>query len=105
QPRPQRGQGGARPGPAHRLTKPGARWRATVRGDKLPDDVVLVQRRGAVGVLLMNRTRQLNALSEELMSALGVAAEALDRGDAIGALVITGGPDVFAAGADLKQMA
>ena len=71
----------------------------------MPDEVVLVQRRGAVGVLLMNRTRQLNALSEELMSALGDAAEALDCDDAIGALVITGGPEVFAAGADLKQMA
>src|SRR4051794_16073966 len=69
------------------------------------DDIVLVTRRGAVGVLTMNRAKQLNALSEELMTALSGAAETLDQDDGIGAIVITGGPDVFAAGADLKQMA
>ncbi len=71
----------------------------------MSEELVQVERRGAVGVITMNRARQLNALSEELMSAVGDAAETLDRDEAIGALVLTGGPEVFAAGADLKQMA
>ncbi len=71
----------------------------------MSDDVVLVERRGAVGVITLNRPRQLNALSEEVMSAVGDAAEALERDAEIAAIVLTGGPDVFAAGADLKQMA
>lgn len=71
----------------------------------MPDDPVLVERRSAVGIITMNRPRQLNALSDELMSAVAEAAEGLDRDEEVGALVLTGGQDVFAAGADLKQMA
>ena len=42
----------------------------------MSDEIVLVERRGAVGVITMNRPKQLNALSDELMAALG---DALDR--------------------------
>ncbi len=71
----------------------------------MTDALVLVERRGAVGVIVMNRARQLNALSEELMLAVGDAAESLDRDPQVRALVLSGGSEVFAAGADLKQMA
>jgi len=71
----------------------------------MADELVQTDRRGAVGVVRMNRARQLNALSEELMEAVASAAEAFERDAEIGALVLTGGTEVFAAGADLKQMA
>src|SRR5436305_4405491 len=66
---------------------------------------VLSKRRGSVGVVTLNRPRQLNALSAELMSALVDAVGALAADREVGALVVTGGTEVFAAGADLKQMA
>ena len=71
----------------------------------MAEDLVLVERRGAVGIITMNRPRQLNALSDELMGAVAETAEALDRDEGVGAMVLTGGQDVFAAGADLNQMA
>src|SRR5688572_12075633 len=71
----------------------------------MSEDLVLFGRHGSVGAVTMNRPRQLNALSDELMTAVGDALEDLDRDDEIAAIVLTGGPDVFAAGADLKQMA
>jgi enoyl-CoA hydratase len=71
----------------------------------MTDEAVLVERRARVGLITMNRPRQLNALSDELMDAVAGAAERFDREEEVAALVVTGGPDVFAAGADLKQMA
>jgi len=60
---------------------------------------------GPVGIVTLNRPRQLNALAGPLMEELVAAVEAHDTDDAIRAIVITGGPTVFAAGADLKEMA
>ncbi len=56
-------------------------------------------------MVTLNRARQLNALSSALMHALGDALERLDADPATAALVVTGGSSVFAAGADLKEMA
>jgi cyclohex-1-ene-1-carboxyl-CoA hydratase len=66
---------------------------------------VLVERIGRVGVVTLNRPRQLNALNDALMDALGEALLSLDADDGIGAIVITGGAKVFAAGADIAAMA
>ncbi len=66
---------------------------------------VLTERRGRVGLLTLNRPKQFNALNDELMDALGAALLALDADDEIGAIVITGGPRAFAAGADIAVMA
>ena len=60
---------------------------------------------GPVATLTLNRPKALNALSPELMAALADAIEALDADDTVRCLVITGGPRVFAAGADIKAMA
>jgi enoyl-CoA hydratase len=60
---------------------------------------------GQVATLTLNRPKALNALSPELMAALAAAIEALDADDAVRCIVLTGGPRVFAAGADIKAMA
>ncbi|HEU4323167.1 MAG TPA: enoyl-CoA hydratase-related protein, partial [Roseiflexaceae bacterium] len=50
------------------------------------------------------RPKALNALSPELMAELATAIEALDADDNVRCVVLTGGPRVFAAGADIKAM-
>jgi enoyl-CoA hydratase len=60
---------------------------------------------GPVGVVTLNRPRQLNALAGPVMEELVNALEAHEADQAIRAMVVTGGPTVFAAGADLKEMA
>jgi enoyl-CoA hydratase len=67
--------------------------------------VVLVERRERVAVVTLNRPRQLNALNDALMDALGAALLAADADEGIGAIVLTGGPKAFAAGADIAVMA
>jgi enoyl-CoA hydratase len=69
------------------------------------DDVVLVERDGAIAVVRLNRPKQLNALSDELMAALIDALEELDQDDAIRCIVLAGGERAFAAGADIAQLA
>ncbi len=64
---------------------------------------ILVERDGPVGVVTLNRPKQLNALSGPLMEELVDAFEGLDRDDEIRVIILTGGPSVFAAGADLKE--
>ena len=66
---------------------------------------VLVERIGRVGLVTLNRPKQLNALNDALMDALGEALLSLDADEGIGAIVITGGDKVFAAGADIAAMA
>ena len=67
--------------------------------------LVLAERDDAVGVVLMNRSQQLNALSDELMDALVSALQELDDDAAIRAIVLGGGERAFAAGADIAQLA
>ncbi|MDQ3810684.1 MAG: enoyl-CoA hydratase-related protein, partial [Chloroflexota bacterium] len=60
---------------------------------------------GPVGIVTLDRPGQLNALSGAVMEEVVAALEAHEADAAIRAIVITGGPAVFAAGADLKEMA
>jgi enoyl-CoA hydratase len=60
---------------------------------------------GKVGVIRLNRPKQLNALSDQLMDELGAALKAFDADDAIGCIVLTGSEKAFAAGADITAMA
>ncbi len=71
----------------------------------LQDQPVLVETRGRVGLITLNRPRQLNALNDALMDALGEALLAFDADPGIGAIVITGSAKAFAAGADIDAMA
>ena len=66
---------------------------------------ILVETRGRVGLVTLNRPKQLNALNDALMNELGAALEALDADDGVGAIVITGNAKAFAAGADIGAMA
>jgi enoyl-CoA hydratase len=67
--------------------------------------LVVVEREGAVGIVLMNRPEALNALSGELMDAVVSALEELDRDEAVRCIVLGGSERVFAAGADVAELA
>jgi enoyl-CoA hydratase/carnithine racemase len=67
-------------------------------------NVVLAEERGPVGLARLNRPDARNALSPELMEELAVLAERWDEDPAIRCIVIAGGDDWFAAGADIKSM-
>jgi enoyl-CoA hydratase len=60
---------------------------------------------GKVGVVTLNRPKQLNALSNQLMDELGAALKAFDADRAIGCIIVTGSEKAFAAGADIGTMA
>jgi cyclohex-1-ene-1-carboxyl-CoA hydratase len=68
------------------------------------EPVVHVERRGRVGLIVLNRPEALNALDDALMDALGDALRAFDADVDIGAIVIAGGERAFAAGADIAAM-
>ena len=68
-------------------------------------DNILLERRGAVGIVTLNRPKALNALSAALIADLGAALDELEADDGIAAIVITGNDKAFAAGADVKEMA
>jgi len=65
---------------------------------------ILVETRGKVGLLTLNRPRAMNALSPDLMRELGEALLKFEADENIGAMVITGSEKAFAAGADIKAM-
>ena len=67
-------------------------------------DLISVERRERVGLIALNRPKQLNALNPELMQQVGRALQEFDADDAIGAIVITGSEKAFAAGADIAVM-
>jgi len=72
----------------------------------MPEErLVLREIDGPVATLTLNRPKALNALSPELMGELIAALEACDADDQVRCIVLTGGPRVFAAGADIKAMA
>ena len=58
-----------------------------------------------VGIITLNRPKQLNALNGELMRELGQALKAFDADEAIGCMIVTGSEKAFAAGADIGAMA
>jgi enoyl-CoA hydratase len=68
-------------------------------------DNLLVESRGRVGLIRLNRPQALNALNRALMRELGQALSAFEADKEIGCIVITGSEKAFAAGADIKEMA
>lgn len=66
---------------------------------------ILVEKRGAVGLITLHRPQALNALCDALAQEMTHAIEAFDADDAIGCMVLTGSEKAFAAGADIKEMA
>jgi enoyl-CoA hydratase len=66
---------------------------------------ILVETKGRVGTIRLNRPQQLNALNLALKDELAKAIDAYEADDAIGCMLITGNEKAFAAGADIKEMA
>jgi enoyl-CoA hydratase len=66
---------------------------------------ILVETRGKVGVIRLNRPQALNALNPALIAELSKAIDAYEADSNIGCVVITGSEKAFAAGADIKEMA
>ena len=69
------------------------------------DTPILTEQRGPVGLITLNRPKQLNALNDALMDALGAALTAFDADPNIACIVLTGSDKAFAAGADISAMA
>jgi enoyl-CoA hydratase len=67
-------------------------------------EFIAIEQKGRVGVITLNRPKQLNALSPGLMKELGKALAAFDADAGIGAIVLTGNEKAFAAGADIAAM-
>jgi enoyl-CoA hydratase len=67
-------------------------------------EMIVVETRGRVGLVTLNRPKQLNALSDPLMDELGDALLKFDADEGVGAIVITGSEKAFAAGADIGAM-
>jgi enoyl-CoA hydratase len=65
---------------------------------------ILVERRGKVGLVTLNRPKALNALSKGLVADLNHALGEFGSDDAIGAVILTGSEKAFCAGADIKEM-
>jgi enoyl-CoA hydratase len=68
------------------------------------DNLIVEAREGGVGLIRIHRPERRNALDQATMSEIVRAAEAFDRDDAIGCLVLTGDERAFAAGADVREM-
>jgi enoyl-CoA hydratase len=67
-------------------------------------DNILVDRRGRVALVTLNRPKVLNALNDALMNELGAALAEADADEGVGAIVLTGSDRAFAAGADIEAM-
>ncbi|MCX2749371.1 enoyl-CoA hydratase [Arthrobacter sp. MI7-26] len=65
---------------------------------------ILVELRGRVGLVTLNRPKALNALNQATMDELVAAVSTMDSDPGVGAVVITGSEKAFAAGADIKEM-
>lgn len=68
-------------------------------------ETIIVERRERVGLITLNRPKSLNALNLQLASEVMATLKDFDADARIGAVVITGSPRAFAAGADIEEMA
>src|SRR5262249_4124152 len=67
-------------------------------------ETLIVETRGRVGLVALNRPKAYNAFNDLLMNELTDALDRFEADDAVGAMVITGNEKAFAAGADIKMM-
>jgi hypothetical protein len=68
-------------------------------------ETIIVETKGRVGLVKLNRPQALNALNAQVIEELSVALDAFESDDGIGCIVITGSERAFAAGADISAMA
>lgn len=67
-------------------------------------ETILVETRGKVGLITLNRPKALNALNSQVLKDVVAALQSLEADPEIGAVVLTGSEKAFAAGADIKEM-
>src|SRR5260370_30768183 len=65
---------------------------------------IIVESKGAVGIVTLNRPKMLNALSFGVFREIAAAVDDLEADDSIGCILVTGSEKAFAAGADIKEM-
>jgi len=65
---------------------------------------IIVETRGNIGIIRLNRPKMLNALSFGVFREIAAAVDQLEGDDNIGCIVVTGSDKAFAAGADIKEM-
>jgi len=68
-------------------------------------ELIKVEPEAPIATITLDRPKVLNALSPAVIAEVGEALRELDADESIRAVVITGGPKVFAAGADIGDMA
>src|SRR5215831_6623510 len=68
-------------------------------------DNIIVETRGKVGIIRLNRPQALNALNAALIAELTQAVQAFEADVGIACMIVTGSEKAFAAGADIKEMA
>lgn len=68
-------------------------------------ETIIVETRGKVGLITLNRPQALNALNAALLGEVNRALDAFEADREVGCIVITGSEKAFAAGADIKEMA
>ena len=66
---------------------------------------IIVETRGKVGLITLNRPKAMNALNDQLINEIGIALDGFETDQNIGCVVITGSEKAFAAGADIGAMA
>ncbi|MQY30031.1 enoyl-CoA hydratase [Nocardia aurantia] len=67
-------------------------------------ETILLERKGRVALITLNRPKALNALNSQVLTDISAALDELEPDDGIGAVVLTGSEKAFAAGADIKEM-
>ena len=77
---------------------------AAPRRTEMAYETIVVENRGPVGLVTLDRPKALNALNARVMSELDQALRAFDADPATAAVVLTGSEKAFAAGADIKEM-
>src|SRR6202167_3205452 len=65
---------------------------------------IIVESKGAVGIVTLNRPKMLNALSFGVFREIAAAVDDLEADDRIGCIVLTGGDKRFAAASEIKEM-
>merc|ERR1719215_1871566 len=91
---------------AHRVARP-VLWAAPATrcfSSSLENDVVTLEKKESVALITLNRPKSLNALNDELVSAIIATLQQADADPELRAAVLTGSGKAFAAGADIKEM-
>jgi enoyl-CoA hydratase len=71
----------------------------------MPYELILVEKRDRVGLVILNRPEAMNALNHQILGELMDALSGFDKDESVGALVVSGSGKSFAVGADIKEMA